>query len=505
MVEAVRAQRRPQSPAELARLLDAKFNVTPAIKVLDRIAVRSVLEPNQRDIVNTPPRTGKSQLLAVTTPVWALMLDPDYQVIMTAHTDDLAMEFSRKARQIIRENSDYLGYRIAPDKTATGRWTVESREVQPDGSVRWVSRKGGVLATGIHSGITGMDANLILVDDPIKSMEEADSPAHRRRVLSSFTSTLAPRPSPGGSIMVVHTRWHEADLAGSLLAAEPGRWRHTNIPAVADGVTPDALGRPVGAAMVSALGYTADDYAQLKASLGARVWSALYQGEPKPLAGGLVKAEWLDQWRLDVAPPGLVRIVVGVDPADSGKGDACGITAWGITGERVCVMLADVSAPMTSDAWASKAVALAVSAGASEIAVEGFTARETYTRVVREAIGRAKVTRPLRVSSWPPKGSGRGGGDALARSASLLQDLEVGKARLAGRFPAWEAAATGWQAGQHQPDSLAASVVAHDVLVSSAGGGLGFAGVPGQSGPDDGGGGSVTSIDWLRERVGGGW
>lgn len=88
-------------------------------------------------------------------------------------------------------------------------------------------------------------------------------------------------------------------------------------------------------------------------------------------------------------------------------------------------------------------------------------------RVVKDALTRYRVNHPIRVTSWPPKGSGRGGGDALARSSALLQGLEVGTVRVAGHLPELEDAAVGWQVGQHQPDQLAALVVAHDVLVHS--------------------------------------
>jgi hypothetical protein len=135
----------------------------------------------------------------------------------------------------------------------------------------------------------------------------------------------------------------------------------------------------------------------------------------------------------------------------------------------VVAIIADVSAPMTSDQWARAAVDLAVDVGASEIAVEGFAARETYRRVVSEALRRSKLNRPIKVSTWPPKGSGRGQGDAVARSSALLQALEVGTCRIAGHLADLEAAAVTWQAGQHQPDALAAVVVAHDVLIHSAG------------------------------------
>jgi hypothetical protein len=476
-----RALVRPGSPAELARRLDPSFRVTPTIRLLSDAAVRSITRPDQRDVITTPPRTGKSQLRVIWTAVWALMRDPDMLIVVAAYADDLAQEHSRKARRIIQEHGGFLGLRVASDKSAVGRWTVEGR-------------RGGMLAAGILSGITGMGADLLLVDDPVKNMQEADSAAYRRRVVAEFRSTLMTRLHPGGSAVVIQTRWHELDLAGVLLGEEAGRWRHVNVPAIAEVGVPDALGRGPGVAMVSALGRSAGEFVELRRQVGERTWWALFQGVPSAPEGGLVKREWLDTWRLPVAPAGTTRTVVGVDPSDSGKGDACGVTAWTLTADGVAVMLADVSAPMTSDEWARAAVDLAVACGASEIAVEGFAARETYVRVVREAIKRANIGRAVAVSSWPPRGSGRGGGDALARSAALLQGLEVGTARLAGHFPVWEEAAVSWQAGQHQPDGLAASVVAHDVLVHGAGMSMSFSGAPRP-------GGVVAGPGWASRRV----
>jgi phage terminase large subunit-like protein len=221
--------------------------------------------------------------------------------------------------------------------------------------------------------------------------------------------------------------------------------------------------------MVSALGRTADGFAEIKRAVGQRAWSALYLGVPSSPDGGLIHREWLDQWRLPASPESPTMTVVGVDPSDSGSGDSCGLIAASRSRDGVVAVLRDISAPMTSDAWASAAVRLALDVGASEIAVEGFAARETYVRVVREALGRVDAPHPIKVTSWPPKGSGRGGGDSMARAAALVQGLEVGTVRLVGHHPALEEQAVAWQAGQHQPDALAALVVAHDVLVHAAG------------------------------------
>lgn len=483
-----RGRQVPATPAELARRLDPRFVVTPTIRLLSDVAVRAVEEPDQRDIVSTPPRTGKSRLLAIWTVVWALARNPDLQVVLVSYSDELAQAHSREARQLINEHADALGIRLAADKTAVGRWRVEGHA-------------GGLLATGINSGVTGFGADLLIIDDPVKDAAEADSAAHRRRVITEYRSTLATRVHPGGSVLLVMTRWHERDLAGELLDAEPDVWTHTNVPAVADGGVPDALGRPPGVAMTSALGFTAEHFAAARRTSGERAWFSLYEGVPSAPEGGLVKREWLDRWRMPSAPLGTVSCVVGVDPSDSGSGDSCGIVAASLTAEGVVAVIADQSAPMTSDQWARAAVDLAVDVGASEIAVEGFAARETYQRVVKDALRRAKLPRPVKVTTWPPKGSGRGGGDAVARSAALLQGLETGTTRIAGHLPGLEGTAVTWQAGQHQPDQLAALVVAHDILVHSVGQRITIAS-PLDAARRDREGTLPPPPAWMRRRVG---
>ncbi|MBM4536277.1 hypothetical protein GS433_17970 [Rhodococcus hoagii] len=455
-VRAARERHRPETPADLARRMVPGYRVTPTIALISAALHDAITNPGRRYIITTPPREGKSTLVSQVGVLAALAHDPDSRVILASYGDDLAREHSHEARALIGGHADLLGFRLSTDKTAVGRWRVEGR-------------RGGLLAAGILSGITGFGADLLLLDDVVKNAQEADSAAHRQRVLHEFRSTLMTRLHPGASVVIVMTRWHPTDLAGTLLAEEPDRWQHINIPAVATLGVPDALGREPGAAMVSAPGRSAEDFADLRRSVGERTWFALYEGVPTPPEGGLVKRTWFDNWRLPAAPAAPVRTVVGVDPSDSGRGDACGIVAASLTEDGAVVMLRDDSAPMTSEQWAQRAVDLAVEVGASEIAVEGFAARETYVRVVRDALRRRDgVTWPIRVTSWPPRGSGRGRGDSMARSAALLQALEVGTARLAGHFTDFEDAAALWQAGQHQPDGLAALVIAHDVLTAGA-------------------------------------
>jgi hypothetical protein len=442
-------RRRPESPAELARRLDPKFVVTPTIRLLSDIAVRLVTEPDERDIISTPPRTGKSRLLAVWTVVWAFMRNPDMSIMLISYSDELATSHSREIRRIVNEHAAYLGYSIAADKSSVGRWAVEGR-------------RGMLLAGGIQSGATGFGADLLIIDDPVKDAAEADSAAHRRRVFGEYRSSLATRVHPGGSTLVM-TRWHERDLAGSLLDAEPDVWTHTNVPAVAETGIPDALSRAPGVAMVSALGFQPEHFAAARRTSGERAWYALYMGSPREPEGGLIKAAWFTRWRLAAAPARPVKITVGVDPSDSGRGDKCGIVAGSITADGVVALIADASEPLTSEQWARRAVDLAVELGASEIAVETYTAGTTYVRVIKDAMKRVRLTRHITVVPW------RGKGDAEARSAAIRQAFEVGTCRLAGQLPDFEAACLGWQSGQHQPDALAAAVIVFDRLVKTAG------------------------------------
>ncbi|MEU7767911.1 terminase family protein [Nocardia sp. NPDC049190] len=446
---------RPATPAALAARLIPCYNVTPAIRMISDVLADAITQPGRRIIITTPPRTGKSVLISQIGVVFALMDNPDAKVILASYADSLAEEHSREARRMITENANLLGFTLAADKQAVGRWRV-------------AGHAGGLLATGIMSGVTGHGSSLLLIDDPIKNRTEADSPAFKQRLLNEYRSTLATRLHPGASVVLVMTRWAPDDLAGVLLAEEPDKWQVVNIPAVAETGIPDALDRTPGAAMVSALGRTAEEFAELRSMVGERAWFSMFQGVPAPPDGGLIHQEWFDRWRLPAEPERPMRTVVAVDPADSGHGDAAGIIAASLTGDGVVVIHRDISKPMTSEQWAKAAVEMALDVGASKILVEGFSAATTYRAVVRDALRRSTTDRPIQVTSWPPKGAGRTG-DALARSAGLIQGLEVGTCRIAGQLFEFERAATQWHAGQHQPDALAAAVIAFDTLSRSVG------------------------------------
>lgn len=454
-----RANRVPTTPHELGARLLRGYRVTPAVTMIGLEIDRAIREPDQRLIISMPPRESKSTTAAVLGTLAALHRNPDARIILASYADELAEKHSRDVRRLIADHGGLLGLALSPDKSSAGQWTLDGR-------------RGGLLASGLLSGITGHGTDsLLIVDDAIKNMQEADSPTLRRRVVEEFRSTLLTRIEPGSSVVVLGTRWHPSDLIGTLLAEEDDRWRHISIPAVAEAGIPDSLGRAPGECLVSAVGRTPEHFADLRRTLGERAWYAEFQGVPASPDGNVIQRSWLDQWRLPTLPERPVRTVIGVDPSDSGQGDACGIVAASLTRGGVVVVHRDMSAPMTPETWARAAIELAQDTGASEIAVETFTAREGYLSVLNTAMRRYRLPHSIRVTSWPPKGdkSGRGRGDAMARSAKLIQGLETGSVRLAGRLDSFEAQAVTWQAGSHQPDCLAAAVICHDVLTHGSG------------------------------------
>ena len=149
---------------------------------------------------------------------------------------------------------------------------------------------------------------------------------------------------------------------------------------------PDALNREPGVAVVSVLGRTAESFREIKRAVGSRAWAALYLGAPSTDEGSLIRSEWLDSHRLPAAPARPVRTVVAVDPADSGEGDATGIIGASLAPDGTVCLIADASEQLTSDAWAKRAVELAIVLGASAIVVEGFSAATTYSRLAHRGV-----------------------------------------------------------------------------------------------------------------------
>jgi predicted phage terminase large subunit-like protein len=285
-------------------------------KLLIRELAAVAAGKTDRLMVFMPPGSAKSTYTSDLFPPWFLAQAPDRSIIAASNTADLAQSFSRRVRARVREHGPILGYGL--DREAEELWTT--------------TNGGQYRAAGVGGVITGLRADLAVIDDPIRSREDADSETRRNRVWEWYQDDLTTRLRPGAGIVLVQTRWHEDDLAGRLLEREASRWRVLSLPAIAEDAD-DPLGREAGAPLWGddEYGYGAD-LLRKRETAEARTWAALYQQRPAPAEGSLFKRQWL----LREPPPDLermrvygasdyavtanggdytVHVVVGMDPA----------------------------------------------------------------------------------------------------------------------------------------------------------------------------------------------
>ena len=295
------------TPGDLARDLDPTTRQTPALDAIDAALVDVDAGRCDRLIITMPPQEGKTTRVKVGV-LWMLLRNKRRRIAAVSYGKDLAVEFGRDVRSWITTSTGVdgaanLGIRIARDNGSVSSWTLEGH-------------RGGLRSVGLGGGITGRPADVLVIDDPIKNREEADSEVYRAKVQRYWTSTLSTRLAPGAPVIIILTRWHEDDLAGWLLKRPDGhRFRVLNIPAQADhdpakGET-DILGREPGEYMASARidertgqPRTPADWEQIKVQAGSQDWEALYQGNPSPPEGNIVHRDW---WKYYTSPLWVVR------------------------------------------------------------------------------------------------------------------------------------------------------------------------------------------------------
>ena len=222
-----------------------------------------------RLMVLMPPGSAKSTYASLVFPAWWLARHPASSVIAASHTAELADHFGRQLRNLVAEEAEMLGYGLAGDNRAAHRFRA--------------TNGGEYFATGIHGPVTGRRADLVVIDDPIKSHAEADSELARAHLWNWYRAELTTRLKPRGRIVLVMTRWHEDDLGGRLLASGDN-WHELRLPALAE--ADDPLQRQPGAALWPEW-EDATALARKREAVGSRVWQAQYQQAPAPDEGAL--------------------------------------------------------------------------------------------------------------------------------------------------------------------------------------------------------------------------
>jgi predicted phage terminase large subunit-like protein len=257
-------------------------------------AFARALEGPQRLLLSVPPRHGKTETLLHGI-AWWLWLNPRSEVIYSGYSGTFAEGKSKRVRDIVQA----LGVPLSKDTKRANEWKIAAG--------------GGLRARGRGGSITGHGANLLIIDDPISNREEAESAVVRQNTFDWFTSTAMTRVEPGGSVIVVHTRWHDDDLIGRL--AEQGGWDYINLPALT----------PVGSLWPAR--WSVKDLEVRRREVGEYDWSSMFQGEPRPRGGRLFnpiteRGEYTHPFISDLELAGRWRIVIGADPAATEKTSA---------------------------------------------------------------------------------------------------------------------------------------------------------------------------------------
>jgi len=236
----------------------------------------------KRLIVAMPPRHGKSHLVSETFPAWYLGRNPDKYVISATYAQEFADDIGRKVRNTMADPSYgalFPKSMLAKDSTSVRRFSTVSG--------------GSYFSVGAGGPITGRGAHLLLIDDPLKSREDADSEIIRKHLRDWYASVAYTRLMPGGAVVIIATRWHEDDLTGWLLRDHQHEdWTVIDMPAISD----------VGEALWPEQ-YPLERLREIERTIGVREWSALYQQRPAPVEGVLFKPERITP--VDALPAGL--------------------------------------------------------------------------------------------------------------------------------------------------------------------------------------------------------
>ena len=273
------------TPGDMAQALDPTTVQTPALRLIDTQLAQLTDTTDGRLIVSMPPQEGKSQRCSRRFPLWALTHNPDTRIAIASYAHSVARRWGRVIRDDIAAHPK-LGLTVRPDLSAQHEWQLAGHE-------------GGIYATGVGGALTGRAVDLLIIDDPIKDREQADSKVYRERVWDWWTDVASTRLAPGAPVVLILTRWHEDDLAGRLLASDDAdRWSVINIPAQADS-SDDPLGRTPGQWLQSARGRTTAQWEAIKRQAGSRTFASLYQGHPSPPGGTIFNRE---HWIIDARP-----------------------------------------------------------------------------------------------------------------------------------------------------------------------------------------------------------
>lgn len=266
----------------------------------------------KRLIINMPPRHTKSEFASNMLPAWFLGNYPNKKVIQTSNTAELAVGFGRKVRNLV-DSEQYAkifpNVSLRADSKAAGRWAT--------------NHGGDYFAIGVGGTVTGKGADLLIIDDPHSEQEARlaqGDPTVFDSVYEWYTSGPRQRLQPGGSIIIVMTRWSDKDLTGKVLKNDNTDWEVIELPAI----------MPSGKSLWPEF-WALEELEALREELPAYKWNAQYQQKPTGEEGAIVKRDWWRRWEAE-RPPRCEFIIQSWDTAftKSQRADYSACTTWGV-------------------------------------------------------------------------------------------------------------------------------------------------------------------------------
>lgn len=277
-------------------------------------------------MVFMPPQHGKSELCSRRLPAKMLGDNPDLRIALVSYNHDFASKFNRDVQRII----DSQGYMdIYPEtrlntaniRTVVGTWLRNSDEFEV------VGRLGGLVTVGIGGGLTGRALDVLIIDDPYKDPKDAWSPTVRRSIQDWYDTVATTRLHNDSRQLVTLTRWHQEDLAGTILRREPDEWEVVKYQAIKEGNPTADDPRQEGEALWPER-HSLERLLSAKKS-NPHVFVSLYQQDPKPAEGLLFPAESLNYFEMKdiqgITPDGVIAVA---DVADTGSDYYCMLIAY---------------------------------------------------------------------------------------------------------------------------------------------------------------------------------
>ena len=261
----------------------------------------------KRLIVNMPPRHGKSELVSVNFPAWVMGRNKDRSVMAASYAASLATDFGRKVRNIM-DDQDYkllFNTRLAEDSQSKGSWATNGR--------------GEYNAVGVGGSLTGKGASILIIDDPHKSREEADSEIVNESVWDWYKGTARTRLTPDGAIVIVMTRWKDNDLCGRILEESKQQsseqWEVITMPAIAE---EEEEHRKDGEALWGNH-FTLENLEQVRQDIGNYEFASQYQQNPVNRETQLFKRDMFRHMSLEELKKKQTSCYITIDSALSKK------------------------------------------------------------------------------------------------------------------------------------------------------------------------------------------